>query len=112
MPNLHHPVTGQHARASLATAARLLEEGWEEITRSSDTAPAAAKKTEPKSDSKPKVEPSPPGGDSKPLDKMKLTELIEHAEKIGVDAEQIDSLRKPGASKAKALEIIAAHTGA
>jgi hypothetical protein len=44
----------------------------------------------------------------KPLGEMKLTELIEHAEQIGVDPETLASLRKNGTSKAKAIAAITA----
>lgn len=114
MPNLQHPETGAHTRASIATAKRLIVEGWEEIGGEphTDAAPkAASKPTSSKKQTPPPAEtPSEPAAPEKPLDTMKLTELITYAEKIGVPGDQVETLRKPGASKAKAIEIIAAHT--
>ena len=45
----------------------------------------------------------------KPLDKMKLAELLEHAEKIGVPEETLEPLRKNGTSKQAVIDAIAAH---
>jgi hypothetical protein len=66
--------------------------------------------------SEPDPEPDPdPDPDPEPgpeLGKLKLAELIEHAEKIGVAADEIAALRKPGVSKAKAIDAINAHVAA
>lgn len=47
----------------------------------------------------------------KSLDEMGLAELIEHAEKIGVSADQLEPLRKPGTSKDAVRQAIRAHLG-
>lgn len=43
MPNLKHPETGRHTRASAATAERLVADGWELVD-----APAADEEPKPK----------------------------------------------------------------
>lgn len=120
MPLLKHPETGAHVRASAKTAERLIEEGWTKIQEtlypdaaSESEATTEAPTGEPKSDER-----TPNGGGStpaaiappeKPFDEMKLTELVEYAEKIGMDAAE---LKKPGMSKAKAKDAINAHIAA
>jgi hypothetical protein len=116
MTDLQHPETGAHTRASRATADVLIEQGWEEVGGKTSASDAATPPKRTKSeDGKKKSEPpaAPPKTDSAPqLDKMKLTELIAHAEAIGIPAEQIEPLRKPGASKKQAIEITTAHAAA
>jgi hypothetical protein len=48
----------------------------------------------------------------KPLDKMKLAELVAHAESVGIEGEDLDALKKPGVSKAKVREAIDAKLAA
>jgi hypothetical protein len=108
MPDLKHPETGEHARASRATADALIKEGWEEINATA----AAEETTAPKAPKAPKT-PKTEGGSNSDTDlsKMKMPELLAHAEKVGLPAEQIDALRKPGTSKKTVIEsITAAHT--
>jgi hypothetical protein len=110
--DLQHPATGQHTRASDSTAKQLIKDGWKPINAdekpASSAAPKAESTKEPASDDGKNAAPST--ADEKPLDKLKLTELIAHAEKIGVPTEDLEPLRKPGASKKQAIEIIEAHT--
>lgn len=47
----------------------------------------------------------------KSIDDMNLVELLEHAEKVGVPADQLDPLRKPGTSKDAVRQAIRAHLG-
>lgn len=113
MPDLKHPATGEHIRASVATAERLIKDGWELVggakAAKADATPKATKAATPKTESG-KTEPTKTEGT--PLDKMKLTELITHAEKLGIAADDLAPLRKPGASKKQAIEIITAHAAA
>lgn len=117
MKNLQHPETGGHILVSdPETAEALLAEGWEEIV---DAAPAAVEPTPAEAPATPAAPATPEDGakppspsPEKPLTEMKLTELIEHAAKIGMTEEQIAPLRKPGTSKAKAIEAISDHAKA
>jgi len=117
MPDLIHPNGGEHTWASADTAKKLLDEGWE-LAPGHTISPAEDAEVDDVGHGQdeggteePEVPPTPnnPAPD-KPLDEMKLKELIEHAQKIGVPAEQLEPLSKPGASKAQAIEIINAHT--
>lgn len=51
------------------------------------------------------------GGEEKPLDKMKLAELVAHAESVGIEGDDLDALKKPGTSKKAVIEAIQAKTG-
>lgn len=124
MPNLQHPETGGHILAQdPETVEELLADGWELIVDGpvDDAAPAEEAPPAPPPPPPPAGAGTPPGGDGstppavepeKPLDKLKLTELIEHGEKIGMTVEQLQPLRKAGASKAQAIEAINAHVAA
>jgi hypothetical protein len=114
MPELIDP-DGQHTWVAPETAEKLLEDGWQLLhvdVPASDPASEAdiadADETSPPDDDDDQA-PSAPATEN-PLGEMKLTQLIEHAEKIGVDAEKIATLRRPGASKADAIALINAHT--
>lgn len=104
MPDLRNPETGEHVRASDATAAALVEEGWIKLGP-----PTYAEPAEPKKSRKKKQAGDDSGGTATDLSKMKMPELIAHAEQIGITGDDLDELKKPGTSKAKALEAIQAH---
>jgi hypothetical protein len=117
MRTFQHPSNGEHAIAAGDAAEELLADGWAEL----DADPGAeAAESEPEIE--PDIEPDPdPDPDAsangipapeKPLDEMKLPELIAYGEQIGIPAEQIDPFRKPGKSKAAAIELINAHIAA
>lgn len=115
MPLLVNPSTGQHVRASHATARRLVsEEGFVAVEETAY--PAAQVEAEPKS--KPEKTAPPAGGEGtipapdKPLDEMKLGELIEYGQKIGMADDALAALKKPGASKTAAKDAINAHLAA
>lgn len=116
MPQLQHPETGAHVTASRATADALIEQGWTEVTKAQTSSESVVEQKSGKK--KPTSEPKAKTGDGetpeteKPLDKMGLKELIEHAEKLELPADQLDELRKPGTSKAKAKSAIEAHLAA
>jgi hypothetical protein len=88
----------------------------------SSTPSPGAEASESEPEIEPDIEPDPdPDPDAsangipapeKPLAEMKLPELIAYAEQIGIPAEQIDPFRKPGKSKAAAIELINAHIAA
>jgi hypothetical protein len=124
MRTFQHPDNGEHAVASGEAADLLLADGWAEldVEAPSEPQPKAKSKSKPEADPEADPEPDPepdpdpdPDPDPEPgpdLGKLKLAELIEHAEKIGVAADEIAALRKPGVSKAKAIDAINAHVAA
>jgi len=93
---------------------RLISPDGDEVLTSVPTREADAKEvldsfaelgyTEPKAEKKPKAAKSQ-DGDGPKLDKMKLAELLDHADSVGVDTSE---LRKPGTSKAQVIEAITA----
>ena len=105
MHDLRNPETGEHVVASDETAAALVEEGWIKLGPPTYAEPAEPKKSR-------KKEQAGGGSDdgATDLSKMKLPELIAHAEQIGITGDDLDALKKPGTSKAKAIEAIQAHT--
>jgi hypothetical protein len=115
---LQHPETGEQTHASNATAERLIaDEGWDKLQ---ETQYADASEPEEETPPPPPADPGANGGGAggkipapeKPLDDMKLTELIEHAEKIGIAGDDLAALKKAGMSKAKAKDAINAFMSA
>lgn len=101
--NLQHPETGQHTRASLKTAERLIAEGWKKIT-AGEAAPAE-KKSKTNATKEPAAatsEQTPADGDSAETElPKKLGELVTYAEENHLfDAATIESWRKPGTKTA------------
>lgn len=50
------------------------------------------------------------GGEAKPLDKMKLAELVAHAESVGITGDDLDALKKPSVSKKTVIAAIEAKS--
>jgi hypothetical protein len=85
MPKLRNPDTGETVSATAAGAKVLLGRGYLAIG-----ATAA------------------PDDTAKPLEQMKLAELLDQAERSGADEATLDELRKPGTSKAQVIAVITA----
>ncbi len=114
MPDLKHPETGQHTRASAKTVERLLEEGWELIERivTADEADAEAVSPAPDDDG---AQNKGQDGDTPPEPaafdpNAKLADMAAFAIEHGLfDEAKIESWRKPGTKKVDvAAEITAA----
>lgn len=109
MPNLQHPATGEHVRASIKTAERLIEEGWEKIA---DSVESDAEANEPTTADAPPTEPAPSAEPSAteptPAElPTKLGELVKYAEEHQLfDADQIAAWRKPGTKTADVKSAI------
>jgi hypothetical protein len=94
---------GEEVLVSRGHADEFRGRGYTDPGSTPKTKPKAKKETGKPADEKPEVS-------DKPLEALKLAELIEHAEKVGVPAETIATLRKPGASKKAAIAAITAAT--
>jgi hypothetical protein len=91
MPKLRNPDTGKTVWATAAGAEVLRRRGYLDAAKTAQSAQ------------------DPPS--EKPLEKLKLTELLDHAEASGVDADTLEALRKPGTSKAQVIEAITTQGG-